>query len=88
MKKILRTFLLIFLMAVVAGIIYLFFISPEEKFQSIYLVPGNAAYIIETDDPFGAWQKVVHSGAWNLLKSNELLADINKDIESMDSVIS
>ncbi len=88
MKKFLQSFLVVVMILVVLGLAYLFLISPDEKFQSIYLVPGNAAYIVETDDPFGAWEKVVHSEAWNFLKSNELLAEINKNIESVDSVVS
>ncbi|HJX71914.1 MAG TPA: DUF3352 domain-containing protein [Bacteroidales bacterium] len=88
MNKIIKSFLAIVVIAVALGFIYLFLISPEEKFQSVYLVPGNAACIIESEDPFGAWGRIVHSQAWNFLKSNELLADINKNIESIDSVVS
>ena len=88
MKQFLKSILIIILIAIVVGFVYIFFISPEERFQSIYLVPGNAAYILETDDPFGAWEEIINSGAWNFLKSNVLLAEINKNIESVDSIVS
>ncbi len=88
MKKLVKSLLLIMMVAVILGFAYLFFISPEEKFQSIYLVPEDAAYIVETGDPFEAWEKIVYSEAWNYLKTNELLAGINQSIESLDSVVS
>ena len=88
MKQFLKSILIIILIAIVVGFVYIFFISPEERFQSIYLVPGNAAYILETDDPFGAWEEIINSEAWNFLKSNVLLAEINKNIESVDSIVS
>ena len=87
MKRFLKSILLIVLMAAVIGFVYFFFISPEERFQSIYLVPADAAYILETDDPFGAWEEIINSKAWNFLKSNVLLAEINKNIESVDSIV-
>lgn len=88
MKKFLKSLLIIILIAMAMGFAYLFFISPEERFQSIYLVPGDAAYIVETENPFKAWEKIVHSEAWNLLRTNELLAEINQNIQSLDSVVS
>ena len=87
MKKVLKTILIIIVIAIAAGVIYLFFLSPDEKFQSVYLVPPNATYIVETEDPFDAWAKIIHSDAWNFLKTNELLADINKSIQSADSMV-
>lgn len=88
MKKFIKSLILLIVISGFAGIIYLFFLSPDEKFQSIYLVPNDAAYIVESEDPFGAWNKIIHSNAWNYLKTNELLADLNKDILSADSMIS
>lgn len=88
MKKFLKSLLLVILIAAVLGFAWLFFISPEERFQSVYLVPENAAYIVETENPFEAWEKIIHSEAWDFLKSNELLAEINQKIENLDSVIS
>jgi hypothetical protein len=88
MKGFFKTLLIIIFTTVIAGFIYLFLISPADKFQSVYLIPPDAAFIIESEDPFGAWDKIVHSELWNLMKSNELLSDINKNVESIDSVVS
>ena len=88
MRKILKLLGVFFAIAVISVLVYLFLISPQEKFQSVYLVPENAAFIVESEHPFQAWGKIIHSDAWNFLKTNELLSDLNKDIESLDSAIS
>ena len=49
MKKVIKT---IFLLIIIAGIIvlgYIFLVQPGPRYQSIYLVPENAAFIIESD---------------------------------------
>ncbi|MBN2610617.1 MAG: DUF3352 domain-containing protein [Bacteroidales bacterium] len=87
MKKILQFLAVLIVIAVISGIIYLFVLSPGEKFQSVYLVPHDAAYIIETEDPFGAWDKIIHSNAWAYLKTNNLLSEIDRDIQGADSLV-
>ncbi|MBN2213752.1 MAG: DUF3352 domain-containing protein [Bacteroidales bacterium] len=88
MKTFFKTLIVLIFIAVVLGFIYLFIISREERFQSVYLIPPDAAFIIESENPFKAWDRIVHSEPWNFLKSNELLADINQKVESIDSVVS
>jgi len=88
MKKLLKIILILLILSGVGYLIYKIYIVPDEKYQSIYLVPGNAAYIIETDDPFDIWNKIVYSDAWNNLKSNEYMRELNNDIQSLDSLIS
>ncbi|MFO7655867.1 MAG: DUF3352 domain-containing protein [Bacteroidales bacterium] len=88
MKKIFQFLAVLTVFAVISGFIYLFILSPDDKFQSVYLVPHDAAYIIETEDPFGAWDKIIHTNVWAYLKTNDLMSDINKDIVGADSLIS
>ncbi len=88
MKKIIRT---IFWLILIAGLVilgYIFLIQPEAGYQSIYLVPENAAFIIESDRPFKAWDDIIHSKAWNKLRTNDFLAKLDTNIKSLDSLIS
>ncbi len=87
MKKFIRLLIILILLSAIAGAVYLFYLAPGENFQSVYLVPGNAAFIIETEHPFDAWNTIVHSQAWQYLKTNKLLSGINKDIEKADSMV-
>jgi hypothetical protein len=81
----------LFLLVLIAGIVitgYIFLIEPSTSYQSVYLVPENAAFIIETDRPFKAWENIVHSKAWNSLRTNDFLAQLDTNIRSLDSLIS
>ena len=88
MKKFLRV---VFLLAIAGGItfaVYKFFIEPRDRYQSIYLVPENAAFIVESDQPFKAWESIVHSKAWAHLRTNAFLSRLDTSIRSVDSLIS
>jgi hypothetical protein len=65
----------------------LYFLRSTSGFRSIYFVPKDASLIIESKDPFGAWNSIVHSKAWEHYKSNPLLSEINAEIESYDSIV-
>jgi hypothetical protein len=78
------------LLAIIAFALYFanrFLFSGKSSYQSIYLVPDNAAWIIESDAPFDAWEKIVHSNAWKTLSHIESLAELNSDIREIDSVL-
>ncbi|MBN1951221.1 MAG: DUF3352 domain-containing protein [Bacteroidales bacterium] len=87
MKKFLK-YLLILLVICAAAIFlaYLYFFSPKSKYQSVYLVPPNASLIIESDQPFTAWETFVTCNAWEKLKTNPSLAELDDDIRYLDSL--
>jgi hypothetical protein len=88
MKRILK--IILFLAIIVIGIYFAnrYFLSGKSSYQSIYLVPANASWIIESDAPFYAWDKIVHSNAWKNLSNIEALSELNTDIMEIDSVLS
>lgn len=87
MKKFFRW---LFFLVFIGGLLYLayiFFLAPSKNYQSIYLVPKNAVFIIETQDPIQAWDGIIKSDAWDHLKTNEFLSKLNEDLASVDSLI-
>ncbi|MGD2034886.1 MAG: DUF3352 domain-containing protein [Bacteroidales bacterium] len=88
MKKIFRV--LLFLIAIVAIIClaYKYLFSGKSSFQSIYLVPANAAMIIESGSVSDAWEKIIHSDAWEKISRIDYLSELNKKIQSADSLLS
>jgi hypothetical protein len=87
MKKLTK---IILTLIVLAGIIYFIsrkYFSGESSFQSIYLVPENASFIIESDNVFEAWDKIIHSNAWSKIGKVPYFSNLNKDIESLDSLL-
>ncbi len=87
MKKFLRITVLLILAVGLSLAVYMFLIEPGESYQSVYLVPENAAFIIESDQPFKAWENIVHSEAWGSLRTNIFLAELDSGIRSVDSLI-
>ncbi len=87
MKKFLRIIVLLIIAGGVTYAVYKFFIEPRDRYQSIYLVPENAAFIVESDQPFKAWESIVHSKAWGHLRTNIFLAKLDTSIRSVDSLI-
>lgn len=88
MKRIIKilSILLVTGLIIFFGIRY--FLSGKSSFQSIYLIPPDAAWIIETNAPFEAWESIITSEPWQKVNHVEYLAALNKKIVSVDSLLS
>ena len=64
-----------------------FFLTPSKNLQGIYLVPQDAIYIIETDEPIKSWEKVSSSEMWQHLQGNEFFAELTESMNSLDTLI-
>ena len=71
---------------VVYSVIYLF-ISPDRNIQQIYLVPENAAFIIQSSAPIEDWEKFSGSETWQCLKKAKSFEEVTKSVEKLDSVV-
>ena len=88
MKKFIRILICLVLIVVLIFWGYRYFLSGKSSYQSIYLVPKNAAVIIETDAIFDAWNKIIRSNAWETVSHIESMAELNHDIQHLDSLLS
>jgi len=88
MKRLLRIFIFLIIICGVVYTAYRYFLSGKSSFQSIYLVPSNAVIMVETDAVFDAWDKIIHSKSWKTVSHIEALAELDKEIRSLDSLIS
>ena len=87
MKKIIR---FIIYLIIIAGILfgaYSYFFSGKSSYRSIYLVPENAALLVESDAIFDAWSKIIHSNAWKTVSHIEALTGLDHEIQSLDSLL-
>jgi hypothetical protein len=87
MKKIIKYFLFIALAGGIGYGIYIYFVSPQDSFQSIYLVPKNAVYIIETDEPIQSWKKISDSRIWKHMRTQPYFNELTNSANSLDSLI-
>jgi len=65
---------------------YIFILSPKTNLQSIYLIPKDAVFIIESEQPVESWEKVSKSKAWHHLKKNDYFSELTENIQKVDTV--
>lgn len=70
----------------VYSIIYLF-VSPDHNIRQIYLVPDDAAFIIQSSAPIDDWEKFSESETWQCLKRAKAFEEVTKNVETLDSVV-
>lgn len=64
----------------VYSIVYLF-ISPDRNIQQIYLVPEDAAFIIQSSAPIEDWEKFSGSETWQCLRKAKSFEEVAKSVE-------
>lgn len=65
---------------------YVFILSPKTNLQSIYLIPKDAVFIIESEQPVESWEKISKSEGWRHLKKNAYFSDLTENIQKVDTV--
>ncbi len=83
MKKVLIGLLLI-LAAIGAYFGYQWYFTNDNFLRQIYLVPSNAVYVLQTDDPVKNWNKFSDSKLWKHLKQHPTFAGISKSADALD----
>lgn len=67
--------------------VYAVFLTPDRKIQQIYLVPKDAAVILQLSEPIGDWKRFSSSAPWQTLKQSESLAEVAEAVGMLDSVL-
>jgi len=86
-KKIFWGIFLIAILAVAAYFVYNLYLRPDNFLRQIYLVPKDAVFIMETDDPVNNWHKFSNSKPWQYLKGQQKMEEINLMADKMDSIL-
>ena len=84
-KKILLTSLL-FLVGFILYQVYVFFLAPTHNLQSLYLVPKDAIYVLETEEPIDTWNKISDGQIWKHLQKNEYFNKLTESLNKFDGV--
>lgn len=63
------------------------FLSPDRNIQQVYLVPEDAAFIIQSSAPVKDWEKFSESETWQCLKKAKAFEEITKNVETLDSIV-
>jgi hypothetical protein len=65
---------------------YIFILSPKTNLQSIYLIPKDAVFIIESEQPVESWEQISKSEVWRHLKKNAYFSDLTENIQRVDTI--
>lgn len=84
-KRILYGFLALFALYL-CYLAYIFLLSPKTNLQSIYLIPKDAVFIVESEQPVESWKKVSESDAWHHLRKNDYFSELTENIQKVDTV--
>ncbi len=89
MKTFLRVLLVIFLIAILAGGGFLAYLhlSPNKGRDPFSVIPKDVVFIIETNNLSKGWNEVSESNIWNHLMQTDYFADVNEDIESLNTYL-
>ena len=67
-------------------LLYIFVLSPKTNLQSIYLIPKDAVFVIESEKPVESWKKIGESDAWHHLQKNGYFAELTENIQKVDTI--
>jgi len=77
---------LLLLVLYIGYLLYIFVLSPKTNLQSIYLIPKDAVFLVESDTPVKSWKKVSESDAWAHLKKNDYFAELTESMQEVDTI--
>ncbi|MCD8073144.1 MAG: DUF3352 domain-containing protein, partial [Alistipes sp.] len=63
------------------------YVTPDRNLRQIYLVPGDAAIIIQSNEPVRDWQKFSASEPWQRLTRAESFAEVTRNVNALDSLL-
>ncbi|MCB9246632.1 MAG: DUF3352 domain-containing protein [Flavobacteriales bacterium] len=63
------------------------YLLPDKRINGLYLIPSDAIYILESNDPLKAWNAMSSSQVWKSVKDHPLFADITDDADYLDNLI-
>ncbi len=67
-------------------LIYAFYIDNNDNIKSIYLVPKDAVYIIESQKPIDNWNTISKSDIWKHLNTNTYFNNLAESLNKLDTV--
>ena len=86
-KKLIWSSVILIILLTVLFYVHKLYWSPDNSLRQIYLVPHDAMYIVETNDPFNDWDKFSNSEPWQYLCGQEKMKEISDNAHALDSVL-
>ncbi len=85
-KRNILTLLGLLFTSYVLYLIYAFYIDDNDNIKSIYLVPNDAVYIIESQKPIDNWNTISKSDIWKHLNTNTYFNNLSESLNKLDTI--
>jgi hypothetical protein len=72
---------------IIAGYALLGYLYPNQDYGALQLLPKNAVFIVETDEPVATWQKISNSKIWHHLRKQPYFAALTESANSLSQLI-
>ena len=82
----------IFKLLIFSALIYIiyqvvsFYMPSGNRLQAIYLIPKDAVFVIETDEPIDTWSAISKSDVWKHLQTNAYFKELTSSIAGLDRI--
>lgn len=68
-----------------AAYFYFFQVKVSSKLNTVNVIPPNAVFIIDIEDPFDQWNTITKGEIWKYLKTNSYLSEVGNKIDSLNN---
>ena len=86
-KKLFITSIILLILGVGGYQAYNLYLKPDNFRKQIYLIPGDAMFIVETESPVSNWKKFSNSAPWQYLRQQEKMQEISDMAYMLDSIL-
>ncbi|MCU0429397.1 MAG: DUF3352 domain-containing protein [Cytophagaceae bacterium] len=87
MKKFVGWSLLLIVCAALAWFAYQWYSARGKTINGFSLIPEDAIYVLETDQPLEAWKTIAATETWKHLQGNAWFASLTSSANSLDSLL-
>ncbi len=63
---------------------YIFTLAEEDNIKSIYLVPKDAVFVIDTERPIDTWDEINASDIWKHFQTNNYFSTLTKSLNGLN----
>ena len=63
---------------------YIFTLAEEDNIKSIYLVPKDAVFVIDTERPIDTWDEINASDIWKHFQTNKYFSNLTKSLNGLN----
>ena len=66
--------------------LYTLVVSPTKSLKPIYVIPSNAVFFIETEEPISTWEEIRANTIWKHLKKQTYFSELTENANTLDTL--